>query len=446
MCFLSENLILVTHHVEEKTKAPDVPVETPKEQPLSEEPTPRAEPPASSWRSWGAFNVISNASKTVASITTQVSQSISTAIDSMNIPDPEEMAKLHAEQQKTAETPDSESVNEEKSSEKSDDSRFKLDSLLSNVSQISSKVVSGGLDTLEGIGKKTINILQETDPNIKNKIRSMNVSSKPNLSDLLKEAKERDEDVAPSANAMSLKKVSFEHLLDEHKGLVFLEALEILSSQSSMKIEQLMKPLSGRVLTEMEETLAEVKELCELDADSFDETLTVENLEEKLLSATEDLSVKINFNEIVTNSKEAEHWLEDLNSSALSSSIYEKSIDVMAKTCALSLNNFQKLAELLLSQDHRSTADESDSVSRLASIYCSLFNHFAIKFTEKLTAQSTNNEIKKMATNLFLEVSLLNIFYFQFKNSFLSIQSSNAISYVKKAFNLFIPVLQIGAV
>jgi Protein of unknown function (DUF719) len=288
-------------------------------------------PTASSWRSWGAFSVISNASKHVASITTQVSQSI---IDSMNIPEPEEMAKLHAEQKKAAaETPE-----DDKSSQKSDDSRFKFDNLLSGVSQISSNIVSGGLDTLEGIGKKTINILQETDPNIKNKLRNMKVNSQPNLSDLLKEAKERDEDSTPPAEK-SMNSVSFEHLLDEYKGLVFLEALEILSHQSKMKIELLMKPLNGKVLKEMEETLAEVEELCELDADNLDESLTAENLQPKLEKATEDLNVKLNFSDIINCSTEAQDWLEGVTSSLDLNIMYEKSILVMAKTCALSLNN-----------------------------------------------------------------------------------------------------------
>lgn len=303
--------------------------------------------------------MISNASKTVASITTQVSQSI---IDAVNIPDPEEMAKMQAEERKKSQQSEDGSANEGKTSD--NDSMFKLDSLLSGVSQISSKVVSGGLDTLEGIGKKTINILQDTDPNIKSKIRNMNVGNQPNLSDLLREAKDRGDEVSPTAYEKSLKAVSFEHLLDEYKGLVFLEALEILSEQSKMRIEQLIKPLSGKVLTEMEETLAEVKELCELDTENFDESLTAENLESKLISATEDLNVKLNLNEIVSCSRETHDWLEDLESSTPPSSIYEKSIHVMAKSCALSLNNLQKLAELLLSQDHRSTADESDSLTQ----------------------------------------------------------------------------------
>lgn len=345
---------------EVKAEVPVKPSEKPKMETQPAEPQPKVETPTSSWRSWGAFNVISNASKTVASITTQVSQSI---IDSINIPDPEEMARIQAEQKKKMQTSDEgSSIDDKASSEKSDDSRFKLDNLLSGVSQISSKVVSGGLDTLEGIGKKTINILNETDPNIKNKIRNMNVNNQPNLSDLLKEAKERDEN--PTENQSAPQTYSFEHLLDEHKGLVFLEALEILSNQSKMKIDLLMKPLTGKVLQEMQETLDEVKELCELDSENFDETITSENVESKLQSATEDLNVKLNFTDIVTHSKESQQWLDELDSSVQPSSIYQESIHVMSKACALSLNNLQKLAELLLSQEHRSTADESDSLTQ----------------------------------------------------------------------------------
>lgn len=47
---------------------------------------------------------------------------------------------------------------------------------LSNVSQItkivestSSKIISGGLDTLETVGKKTLEVLQEGDPGLRKK-------------------------------------------------------------------------------------------------------------------------------------------------------------------------------------------------------------------------------------------------------------------------------------
>jgi hypothetical protein len=348
----------------------------------------------SSWRSWGAFSAISNASKQVASLTTSVvdnvSQSLSTAMESMSIPEPEEMAKINANEKKIVKEESTENVTTPNNSE--------------NVFSLFTNVTKMGLDTLEGIGKKTINILHETDPSIKNKIKSMGGgSNEPNLSDILKEAKERNDSVtATSQNQDNTKgPVSFEQLLDDYKGLVYLEALEILSKQSKMKIELLLKPLAGKALSEMEETIAEVEELCELpDSDAHDESVTSENMHDKLLKATEDLNVKINFNDLVECSKSADNWIatseDDVNG------IYEKSVETLAHLCALSLNNYQKLAELLLSLNHRSTADEADSLTQLTTIYFSIFNLYATKFTEKIT--STDSDSKKVVTNVFFEV------------------------------------------
>lgn len=115
----------------------------------------------------------------------------------------------------------------------------------------------------------------------------------------------------------------------------------------------------------------------------------------------------------MSHAKESKAWLEDLETNAQASSIYDKSIHVLAKSCALSLNNFQKLAELLLSQDHRLTADEADSLTQLATIHCSLFNHLATLYTEKLTAEKSSDETKKLATNIFLEVNVYFHYFFK---------------------------------
>ncbi|XP_070493125.1 protein FAM114A2 [Chironomus tepperi] len=377
----------------------------------------------SSWRSWGAFEMISSASKSVASVTTKVSQSLTTAIESMNnIPDPEEMAKMQVEDKKTKQ--DELFKNEQKSEEEA--SGFKLDSLLSNVSLISSKVVSGGLETLEGIGKKTMNIIQETDPNIKNKLRNINSSNRPNLSELLQEAKYSDAGNDIRESEIKVPLVSFEHILEEYSGLVYLEALEILSKQSKMKIELLMKPLTGKSLADMDETLKEVEELYELpDSDSVNDKVTTATLGEHLAKAIEDLSIALNVKEIVNYSLKLDKQFEESNVTEKDhKQIYNNCIDALAKLCALSLNNYQKMAELMLSLSHRSTADEVDAIIQLTSIYFSLFNYVATKFSEKIA--NSNDETKNMSMEMFIECS-------------------NAISYVKKAFGVFIPILQIGA-
>ena len=85
-------------------------------------------------------------------------------------------------------------------------------------------------------------------------------------------------------------------------GLVHLEALEMLSKQSAIKLQTLLAPLSGMALTELEETLEEVRELCELpeqDNDDTDDSHTSEDLSTKLASAVEDLDVPMDFTDIL---------------------------------------------------------------------------------------------------------------------------------------------------
>lgn len=315
---------------------------------------------SSSWKSWGAFEMISSASKSVAKATTKMTQSLSTAIDAINIPAPEEIAKMHAEQKKSND--EDSPVSENKNTEQyvgEESSVFKLDSLLSNVGL----VVSGGLDTLEGIGKKTMNILQETDPGLKDKIRGIN-SNRPNLSEILKEAKNSD-----TPNELEIKPlplVSFEHLLEEYYGMVYLEALEVLAKQSKMKIELLLKPLTGKSLMEVEETLKEVQELCEIpDSEVVNDKITTVSLNEHLSKAVEDLNITLNFKDIVSYCLELNKFFEELEEhDSDSMTLYNKSIEALAKLCSLSLKNYQKMAELMLSLTHRSTADEVDSVTQ----------------------------------------------------------------------------------
>lgn len=319
---------------------------------------PEVESTASSWRSWGAFTALSSVSKNFASVTAQVVDNVSQSLSMVSIPDPEEMAKLHKEE----ETKHREKPVVEKSDEDESISNNSVFQMISNVSKMSSKVVT---DTLEEIGKKTINIIHETDPNIKNKIKSIgnNRNESSNLSELLKEAKEKNEELVQN-DSVELSKL-FDNLLDEFKGLMHLEALEVLSKQSKLKIEVLVAPLAGKALCEMEETLNEVEELCEMpDCETTDESFDVSRLQEKLLKAIEDLNVTMSFNEIVDYTTTANEMIESLENCD-ATDLFKKAIETLAKLCALSLTIYCKLAEkLLLLNQHRSTADEVDSISQ----------------------------------------------------------------------------------
>lgn len=80
--------------------------------------------------------------------------------------------------------------------------------------------MSGGLDTLELIGKKTMDLLQEGDPGLKKK-RSFLKSDKPNLSEVLREAKERQKEALQSDDSSGDIQVYFSNVFDEQQGTAY---------------------------------------------------------------------------------------------------------------------------------------------------------------------------------------------------------------------------------
>lgn len=272
----------------------EVNVTTPKEE--------KVQTPSSGGWGWGGM--MSSLLSTATSVTSHVSSGISTVIENSigGIPEPEELARINAKEEKTT-TPETES---------SQPSNLLQNATLKNivygVTGIGSKVINGGLDNLEGLGKRTMNIINENDSPlfIKNNMMRMD-GDKPNLSEILREAKVKSEEIEKNLKQMQKnsykRQLHFESLFDSYYGLVHLEALEMLSKQTSMKLQSLVEPLSGKALTELEETLTEVKELCDLGdmesiGDEVDGNYSEEELADKFKEAIEDLGVKIDLKEI----------------------------------------------------------------------------------------------------------------------------------------------------
>lgn len=94
----------------------------------------------------------------------------------------------------------------------------------------------------------------------------------------------------------------FEVLFENNCGLVHLEALEILSKESQLKIQTLKESVSGKAKEDLLETLNEVKELMELEdlegepeSEDYDGNELCSNLKQ----AIEDAELQINFEDIV---------------------------------------------------------------------------------------------------------------------------------------------------
>ncbi|XP_059612259.1 protein FAM114A2 [Phlebotomus argentipes] len=388
------------------------------------------------WKPWGGFStLLSTASEGVATLT----HGLSSVIESgMGVPDPAELARVQKEEAaKRAEAEPEDSVTPaSESSERS----LKFGQIVSGVQQIGNKVISGGLDTLEGIGKKTMTILQENDPGLMNKRKLLGLETeRPVLSQILREAKAKTEETERQMKQMHKhlyrKQLHFETLFDDYCGLVHLEALEILSKQCVLKLQSLLAPLTGKALQEMQETIGEVKELCELpemDADEADGEHSVEELSEKFSTAVEDLGFEVEFKEILESWQKYTGFLWEKNIKT-TREVHDKALHCLAETTALCVCKMHKLAELLLVMDHHSTANEADSLVQLTTIFCWHLNGISARFGALLSGPGVSHNAEEEAddpntliTSIFLE-------------------GSNSTSYVQNAFQLFIPILQLGA-
>ncbi|XP_033345445.1 protein FAM114A2 [Bombus vosnesenskii] len=382
------------------------------------------------WGNWGVSSLINTASVGVSTITSHVSQGLTLLEESMALSD--EPKSITNEEQ------ENQTDNDGKEEQTKEQSSFGFGNLISSVSSITklvestgSKVVSGGLDTLEAIGKKTMEVLQEGDPGLKKKRTFfINETDKPNLSQILREAKEKaDSTERTMEERQKMRKVHFESLFDDYQGLVHIEALEMLSKQSNIKIQQHLNSLDTNELNSVEKMLEEVEELCALDNDDeYNDETDEKDLKYKLQEACSDLGINITYEKLHEAFQDSKNYTTSPHSDQ---ETFEHAISVLAQFTAFSVERFHKTAELLLIKEHRSTVNETDSLVQLTNIlsnqieilantYCSVLNKLA-------ETSDKSHTIKTNITTILME-------------------ASNASSYIQHAFKLLIPIIEVGAI
>ncbi|XP_075982174.1 protein FAM114A2 [Anticarsia gemmatalis] len=397
---------------------------------------------------WSVDSLLSSATAGISNITSQVSQGLSTVLETgIGAPDPEELARMKVkerEEEVKASTPNN--VPTEERPVESDESKatgdaFQFGSLLSGVTKFvestSTKVISGGLDTLETIGKKTMEVLQDGDPGLAKKraLLGLGAGDKPVLSQVLREAKAKaDEEDKVREEKREAKEVHYENLFDDFEGLVHLEALEMLSKQVSMRIEERMRGVEPDKRQDMKETLQQVAELCEMpeededdDEPSSDDTSKPDAFHERLQNATQDLGLKLQFLPLVKQYTQIVEYTPTEPESV--KAIYKRGVSSLAQATALSVEQYHKAAEMLLVKTRRSTADEADALTQMTVVLTKHISEIATLFTEKLNSLPTENkeQMNNYITNIFLE-------------------AGNSSTYIQNAFQLALPILQIGAV
>lgn len=305
----------------------------------------------------------------------------------------------------------------------------------SNMVQKSSKtLVTGGLDVLETIGKKTFEVIKDHDPGLsKTKGILFEKTDKPSLSQLLREAQKEEEAKEERKKEEDEARLSnFKALFEENQGYAHLEALEMLSNMCEKTVHSLLEDMSDRKLDSIKAELIRIKQVFERmqeENDNDDDEdkehefgkLVAEHLTEIHLGTTPD---KLNKTQQKIREVIAKYFTsEDISVKEL----HRTAIQSLAEFTSKSLEQFHKAGELIILQRDTSKHCESraHSLEKLAKVLSTEVNIIATKFCQCLNKLDENEhpDITSVVTNIYLE-------------------SSNSIMYIQDALQLLLPCLQ----
>uniref|UniRef100_A0A8D0EZ33 Family with sequence similarity 114 member A2 n=1 Tax=Strix occidentalis caurina TaxID=311401 RepID=A0A8D0EZ33_STROC len=423
-------------------KSPSQPAAT--EKPVSDSPA-AVQTGWGYWGSWGK-SLLSTASATVATVGQGISNVIEKAETTLGIPSPSEISS----ETRDAARGHTDAVD--------DGSSFPIAGALGVLSTISTavqstgkSVISGGLDALEFIGKKTMDVIAEGDPGFKKTKGLMNRNS--TLSQVLREAKEKEEQQTATEVTMATeKKAHYGLLFDEFQGLSHLEALEMLSRESESKVKSVLNALSGEELNTVKEEMEQLKEAFSLP-EFFEEEEEEKKGDEEFTKEVTEL-----FSELRISSKTSAHeWIAQFSSSLPKEEeeseenqqvesrdgdhdakksvedIHAFAIRSLAELTACAIEMFHKTAALFLhgqKQEVVTATDRAKSLSQMTIVLCKELSAFSKEFTTCLTTAGVKEKadvLNPLITGVFLE-------------------ASNSASYIQDAFQLLLPVLQISLI
>ena len=302
------------------------------------------------------------------------------------------------------------------------------------VSQISSivqntgkEIVSGSLDALEFVGKKTIDAISHGDPGFRRK--------RMTLSQALRDAKEKAQQ--KSTEAVEEETVTFSIEFDKFQGLAHLEALEMISHESEAELEKLLELSADESLKDKNEQIEMLKEKFKIseneDDDSEVEAQGIDNFEEVVIEQVAFLSLSVTPTKIINVYEKSHAKSEKVDGETVSTDdLFSDTIICFAEMTARSVELFHKIGEFMLLPDVKalflvkSRADALRTICiTLRSAVSTLSNKFAATLNE--SAPEKDDKISKMITDIYLE-------------------ASNSSAYINDSFHLLLPIFQLSVV
>ncbi|XP_063059721.1 protein FAM114A2 isoform X2 [Engraulis encrasicolus] len=434
------------------------------------------------WGSWGK-SLLSTATATVATVGQGISTVIEKAETTLGIPTPDELSAQAAQEENTDGGTAGAGAEGEAQHDVAKGGAFGMLSSLSNVVQNTGKtVITGGLDALEFIGKKTMDVIAEGDPGFK-KTKGLMIRT-TTLSQVLREAKEREEQQTNEDLSSDVeRKAHYGMLFDEFQGLAHLEALESLSRESDIKVKSVLTSMSGPELALLKADLEELSEpfsLMEFEDDDDDTkedsdgveftkelteavsrlhlSVTAAKLsqarknihdriaEVKLATAapTKEEAKEMKEEEVEEEKKEEEKKEEEEEEEKKEEAeevaapkhtpedVHTLSIRSLAELTAKAIEHFHKVAQVVLHNASDtapvSTADQAKVLAQITVMLCKEISLLSKSFTSCLATVGANEKgevLNPLITGVFLE-------------------ASNSATYIQDAFQLLRSVLQLA--
>lgn len=82
-------------------------------------------------------------------------------------------------------------------------------------------------------------------------------------------------------------------------GLIHLESLELLSKQCQMKLQTVLLSYSGAQLTDIQDKLDQIKDLCYLDFEDDEKIMTIEEFKNSLITCINQISTDVKTEKIL---------------------------------------------------------------------------------------------------------------------------------------------------
>jgi len=325
---------------------------------------------APSWSSpWGNFgSLLSTAKQSVSTLTSTVSEGFSAVIETveagLGAPDPQKLAEMNQMAFKIkGETSDSEDEPETSVNTTDDvDSVINQDGWLNSLTfekltTTGMKVVSGSLDVLETVGRKTFDVINEADPELKGARRLLTKKTEPTLSEIIRQAQQdKPNETSTNKNEMA----TFFQLFEKHQGLVHFEALELLSNQSSL-VFRTMNATNEALLVQIDEyfqlddddlTLSDENETSTtIDDHNHSQIPTLDVLSQKFTAYQSQLRSTIPVDKLLEVYESANQFLQEwdwMDTELDQKTLADEAIDSLAILCARIIEYYHKTAQLFL--------------------------------------------------------------------------------------------------